>query len=188
MDEHIKEIIVKYGRDIICSDAFQKTFEQVHHKCMTVGDHMLSVTAEAVRLCLPPRQADDKTLKGIVTASLCHDLGIMGRAEKYNNNAQCFVRHPTDSILAYKALTGEDDIRIIDAINCHMFPLKPRMPRYREGWVLTWADKVSAVKERLGRPPVSKAERDEILAMAQRKSHGGPAGAHDRSPVKERRI
>jgi hypothetical protein len=40
------------------------------------------------------------------------------------------------------------------------------MPRYKEGWVLTLADKISAVKERLGKPVVTAKERDEILAMA----------------------
>ena len=174
MDKRIKRIIVKYGSDIICSDEFNRTFEQVHHKCTTVGDHTLSVTAEAVRLCLSMGLKDEKTLKGIITASLCHDLGIMGRTEKFDNNAQCYVRHPSDSVRAYKALTGGDDVRIIDSINSHMFPLKPRMPKYKEGWILTLADKISAAKERLGRPAVSRAERDEILEVA--------AGVNSKSP------
>ena len=47
-----------------------------------------------------------------------------------------------------------------------MFPIKPLPPRYKEGWILTMADKISAVRERLGKPPVSMEEREEILAMA----------------------
>jgi uncharacterized protein len=165
-DSSIKETIVKYGRDIICSDDFLKTFEQTHHKCMTVGDHTLSVTAVAVRLCRSMNLNDDTTLRNVIMASLCHDLGIMGRHEKYRNNAQCFVAHPVDSVEAYRTLTGKENERIVDSISCHMFPLRPLPPRYKEGWILTMADKISAVRERLGKPPVSREERDEILAMA----------------------
>ena len=166
MDKHIKEIIIKYGSDIICSDEFVKTFEQTHHKIMTVGDHTLSVTAEAVRLCLAMRLNDDKTMKSVITASLCHDLGIMGRAEKFRNNAHCCARHPAESVLVYKKLTGEEDVRIIDSIKCHMFPIRPGIPRFKEGWVLTVADKISATRERLGIPAVNRADRDEILLKA----------------------
>lgn len=166
IDSSIKEIIVKYGGDIICSSDFRKTFEQTHHKCMTVGDHTLSVTAMAVMLCKGMNINDDTMLRNVITASLCHDLGIMGRNEKFNNNARCYVSHPKDSVKAYKTLTGKEDKRIVNSINCHMFPIKPLPPKYKEGWILTMADKISAVRERLGKPPVSREERNEILAMA----------------------
>ena len=166
IDRQVKETIVKYGRDIICSPVFRKTFDQVHHKCMTVGDHTLSVTAVAVMLCRNMNINDDVTLKNVVTASLYHDMGIMGRYEKFSNNAQCYVSHPEDSVKVYKALTGNDNKRIVDSINCHMFPIKPLPPKYKEGWILTTADKISAVRERMGKPPVNREDREEILAMA----------------------
>lgn len=134
---------------------------------MTVGDHTLSVTAVAVRLCRSMNINDDITLRNVITAALCHDLGIMGRDEKFSSNAQCYVSHPEDSVNVYKTLTGKEDERIVDSINCHMFPIKPLPPKYKEGWILTMADKISAVMERLGKPPVSRAEREEILAMAK---------------------
>ena len=163
IDTAVVELIVKYGRDIICSSDFQKTFDQTHHKCMTVGDHTLSVAVVAVGLCRRMHIDDETTLRNVITASLCHDLGIMGRDEKFSTNTRCYVRHPEDSVKVYKALTGKDNKRIIDSINAHMFPLKPLPPRYKEGWILTMADKISSVRERLGEPPVDRKNRDRFF-------------------------
>ena len=167
MDERIKNIIVEYGADILRSEEFKTTFGQRHHKHMNVGDHTLSVAAVAVRLCLLRNITDDATLKNVVTAALCHDLGIMGRSEKFSNNIQCYIRHPSDSVKAYRRITGEDDRRVIDSINSHMFPLKPVMPRYKESWIITSADKISAMRERLGTPPVNRADSDELFALLE---------------------
>lgn len=166
MNNDIRDIILKYGGDIIRSEEFRATFEQKHHMDTTVGDHTLGVAAEAVYICLLCSQTDDRTLENVVVSSLCHDLGIIGRDEKFDNNAQCLMRHPVDSAEVYRNLTGEKNERVLDSILSHMFPLKPRMPKHREGWILTLADKTASAREKLGRPSVSRAEREEILALA----------------------
>ena len=78
------------------------------------------------------------------------------------------MRHPVDSGEKYKEVTGEENERILDSILSHMFPLKPRMPRYKEGWILTMADKIGASREKLGRPSVTGKDRDEILKSAEK--------------------
>ncbi len=163
MDDNILQIILKYGKDIIASEEFGRTFEQTHHIDTTVGDHTLSVAAEAVKLCLDRGYTDETTLKNVVTSALCHDLGIMGRKEKYANHAVCYVRHPLDSVDAYMNVTGEKDERVIDSIKNHMFPVKPVMPKYKEGWILTLADKISSVREKTGTQAVDEQVRKRIL-------------------------
>lgn len=167
MNKDIKDIILKYGRKIIRSKEFKETFSQTHHLDTTVGDHMLGVTVEAVNMCLYRSLTDDETLKNVVEASLCHDLGIIGRDEKYKNNVQCLIRHPIDSLEAYKSVTGEENEKVLDSINCHMFPLKLRMPGYKEGWILMFADKKASIKEKLGRPAVTVSERNDLVASAE---------------------
>lgn len=170
MDERIKDTIVKYGWKILQSEEFDATFHQTHHLNRTVGDHTLGVAAEAVKLCMKRAMTDDSTLKTVVVAALCHDLGIMGREKKYGNNFQCLVRHPLDSIEVYEKITGEKEKKVIDAIKHHMFPLKPAMPGYREGWILIRADKIAAIKEKMGRLPVSAKNRDDIMARARERA------------------
>jgi uncharacterized protein len=177
VDERIKDTIVKYGWKILQSKEFDATFRQTHHLNRTVGDHTLGVAAEAVKLCMKRAMTDERTLKNVVVSSLCHDLGIMGRNEKYRNNAQCLVRHPLDSIEIYIRITGEQDERVIDAIKHHMFPLKPGAPRHREGWILTLADKIAASKEKTGRAMLSAGDTGEIMERAG-VMHEGKTGMH----------
>lgn len=171
MDSKIKTIMLEYGRKVLLSDEFKRSFHQPHHLNRTVGDHTLGVTAEAVRLCFEWGYEDEDTLKNVVTASLCHDLGILGRKEKYRNNAECLVRHPLDSVDEYIRITGERDERVIDSIKHHMFPLKPGLPKYKEGWILTFADKIAASLEKMGIPPVSEEERELILAETRQEQN-----------------
>ena len=167
MEKEIIDIIIKYGSNILCSKEFAKAFLQKHHFSSTVGDHTLGVAVEAVRICLRRGLTDDDTLRVVVTSSLCHDLGILGRDEKFRNNAQCLMQHPIDSIERYKEVTGEEDEKILDSIACHMFPLKLRMPRYKEGWIMTLADKKGSFKEKIGRPSVTAEDRERILKAAR---------------------
>ena len=169
MEQEIKEIIVRYGSHILCSDTFRETFEQPHHYKTTVGDHTLGVTAEAVKLCLRYGQTADKTLENVVTSCLCHDLSMIGRDEKYRNNLQTLIWHPRHSAQVYQDLTGEDNERVLNAIHSHMFPLKPSVPpKHREGWILTLADKIISSKDFLNNMQLSPEEREEIMELAAR--------------------
>ena len=165
MRDDVRALILKYGREIIDSEQFRETFKQTHHLSTTVGDHTLGVTAEAVKICLRHGWTDDETLKNVVTACLCHDLGIIGRHEKFENNLQCLIWHPRHSVDKYTEVTGEKNERVIDAISCHMFPLKMRAPKYKEGWILVLADKLAAAKEKIGKPSVTAEDSREIMQM-----------------------
>ncbi len=167
MEEDVKVTIIKYGRNILCSDAFQATFEQNHHFKTTVGDHTLGVTAEAVKICLRHNVTDEKTLSNVVASCLCHDLSLSGREDKYQNNFETLIYHPEHSAQAYMDLTGEEDERVLNAIRSHMFPLKPQLPKYKEGWILTLADKISSSMDILKIQPVTPEEREELLEMAR---------------------
>ena len=52
---------------------------------------------------------------------------------------------------------------VIDSIKCHMFPLKPAVPKYKAGWILTAADKICSVNEKFGKSPVTEEDRKELL-------------------------
>ena len=165
MSDDVKALILKYGRDILVSEEFKETFGQTHHMSTTVGDHTLGVTAEAVKICLRHGYTDNETLENVITACLCHDLGIIGRYEKFANNFQCLIWHPRHSADRYTEVTGKRNERVRNAILCHMFPLKIQFPRYKEGWILVLADKLAAAREKLGRPSVTLEERNGMIQM-----------------------
>ena len=167
MREDVRDIIVKYGSDILCSDIFQETFGQTHHHTTSVGEHTLGVAAEGVRFCISHGLTDEKTLNNVVTSCLCHDLGIMGRDEKFKNSLDTLIWPPRHSAEVYMDMTGEDNERVLDSIRCHMFPLRMCIPRYKESWILVMADKIGASREKLKKPVVTSEEKDELLALAR---------------------
>ena len=168
MNQEVKDIIIKYGSQILCSEAFRTTFHQTHHVKTTVGAHTMGVTVEAVQLSLSHGITDDQTLRNIVTSCLYHDIGLVGRDDKYRNTYQTLIRHPRDSARAYMELTGEKDERVLNAIRTHMFPVKPFPPAYKEGWILTLADKIFSIREMLKIPTVSDEEIKELLMQAEK--------------------
>jgi len=168
MEQYIKDTIVKYGWEILLSDLFQSGFDQIHHYKTTVGEHALGVTVNAVKLCFRYNLTDESTLSNVVTSCLCHDLSLIGRDGKYRNNLESLIRHPLHSAEIYTDLTGEEEERVLDAIRSHMFPLKPNIPKHREGWILTLADKMSSSKDILNISHMTMEEREELYKMAKK--------------------
>lgn len=168
MRQDVKDIIIKYGSQIICTEAFRETFDQTHHYRTTLGDHTLGVTVEAVKFCLRHGMTDEETLSNVVVSCLCHDLGLMGREEKYQNNLETLIRHPKQSAEVYMDLSGEENDRVLNSIRSHMFPLKTPVPRYKESWVLVLADKIGASLETLASPALTVEEREELLRESER--------------------
>ena len=168
MPLQMRRLLYKYGGDILGSDQFHQAFGQTHHKCMTVADHSLGVCVVCLYICLVLKKMHISVrVRDLTVAALCHDLGIMGRYDKYRNNIECCGRHPVDSLDCIRDLIGEEEFNDIieNSVRRHMWPLTPVPPRYREGLILTTADKVSAVMELLGRSPARGLDRESILGL-----------------------
>ncbi len=134
--------IKRYGGRIIKSPEFRAGFDQTHHYISSVSDHTLNVTIKALKISHKLRvfgfRPDERV---IVKASLLHDLGIIGRYEKYKNNSECGKKHPGDSVKIARKMLKKLDDRTGDAIRYHMWPLGGRLPKYIEGMIIIAADK-----------------------------------------------
>ena len=158
MKDIVRDMIIRYGIDIIQTDEFYSSFSQKHHIRTTVGEHTLGVAAEGVKFCLRHGIHDGKTLRNVVRSCLSHDLGILGRQDKFKNNYECLKKHPKHSSEKYRQLFGEDNDRVNDAILYHMFPLRLHAPKYKEGWILVLADKKASIKEHIGKTDVTQED------------------------------
>ena len=90
--------------------------------------------------------------RAVTIGALCHDLGIIGRYEKFENNRICCRLHPIDSVRISRKLVPEIDHKTEEIIRCHMWPLNGWMPTSAEGYLITVADKYSSIRELLYRP------------------------------------
>ena len=148
MDMLAMKLVRTYGAEILDSPEFQRAMEQKHHHVTTVGNHSLGVAYTSVKICRFLNAMHIKTdTESIVRGALCHDLGIVGRYEKFSNNLVCWQRHPKESYKVARKLLGDLNKCEKDIICHHMWPTTPMPPRCREGYVIVLADKYCAVRE-----------------------------------------
>ncbi len=140
--------IEQYGYMILESDIFAESFNQEHHKVTTVGEHTLHVAFKALEIAYK-RQEKQKyiNIEYVVQAALLHDLGIIGRYEKYANNLVSCYMHPIDSANIVRERFPYMSYEVISAVENHMFPATPIPPTSPTGLILIMADKAVSVKE-----------------------------------------
>ena len=87
-------------------------------------------------------------IQAVVTGSLGHDLGILGRNEKYGSSRECSRQHPADSAEVAEKLMGELPEKTADIITRHMWPVgKSKPPNSLEAAIVSTADKIAAVED-----------------------------------------
>jgi len=145
----IQEDILRYGGDILNSSAMQRAFTQKHHTLSTVGAHSMRVATRSLAICHALKKLHIQTdIPSVVTGSLCHDLGILGRDEKYRSSRECSRQHPLDSVEIANALTGGVTDKTADIISRHMWPVgKAKPPNSLEAAIVSAADKIATVED-----------------------------------------
>lgn len=152
----IRKELDAYGSDVLESDEMQRAFEQTHHQKSTVAEHTIRVAMSSVMICYALRKLHISTnIPAVVVGSLCHDLGIIGRDEKYSSERECHREHPKDSVAVAKELIEDLPEGTEQIIERHMWPIgDSKAPRTLESAVVSVADKYTAVKDIVkGREP-----------------------------------
>ena len=140
--------IIRYGKDILTSEVFRKAASQPHHVKSTVWDHTMNVCIIAVKLCRERmRRGIRLNEKDLVQAALCHDLGMVGREEKYKNVFETWLKHPVESAKIAKEIVPDLSPNAEMMIRCHMWPLSGLSPQSREGRLLCLADKYASMAD-----------------------------------------
>lgn len=147
--ERIKNDLTLYGNDVLQSEEMKQAFEQTHHKWSTVGEHTFRVAASSVMICYALRKLNIKvSIPAVVVGALCHDLGILGRYDKFSSAKECSIEHPKESVSVARDLVEELPEKTEDIIERHMWPAgQSKVPNSIEGAVVSIADKYSAVKD-----------------------------------------
>ena len=147
--DRIKDDLMHYGNDVLQSEEMKKAFEQTHHQWSTVGEHTFRVAFSSVMICYALRKLNIKvSIPAVVIGALCHDLGILGRNEKFSSARECSIEHPKESVEVARGLVSDMPDKTEDIIERHMWPIgESEAPNSIEGVVVSVADKYSAVKD-----------------------------------------
>ncbi len=138
----------KYADEILESPEFVCAMNQRHHRRSSVGMHTMRVTSASIWACYLLKKIHiDTDCESVVKGALCHDLGILGREEKYESDKECYREHPLDSVRVAKQLVPDLSETSVEIIRTHMWPVTPDAPTCMEGVIVSLADKVVAVRD-----------------------------------------
>lgn len=178
--DRIAEDIEQYGGDILKSDELREAYDQTHHLWSTVGEHTLRVTATSVFICYALRKLGIKAnVPAVVVGALCHDLGILGRDDKFGSKKEMSHEHPVESVKVAKELVPDLSDKSADIIERHMWPAGgSQAPNSLEGLIVSSADKYSAVKDLVkgsdinntGVSNYAREKKDNLKERAQEKA------------------
>ncbi|MDO4760053.1 MAG: HD domain-containing protein [Candidatus Saccharibacteria bacterium] len=157
------DIIEKYGGDILNDETFQSQKEYLQHGKVSVYDHVIYVADKSLSYAKRLHLKVDE--EALVRGALLHDYYLYDwhiHGAFYRGH---IIKHPKEA-----AEKAKQDFKINkkeeSLIRRHMFPMTIVPPRYREGWLISWADKTSAVSETLGK----KARRAKAKRAADAKA------------------
>lgn len=138
-NEGYMELIEQYGIDILVSEPFMRVMGQKHHIFSTVGYHSIHVAYIMLMFSRIIRMDE----REIIRASLWHDTGIYDR-DSFEHD-MC-MEHPNRSLSIAETEDILSDIQR-DMIKNHMWPMSRHMPKTKEGFLITIADKWCAITE-----------------------------------------
>ena len=148
-EREIQAALESCGGEILSSREMERAFSQRHHTLSTLGEHTLRVARHSLKMCYALQKLRISTdIQAVVKGALCHDLGILGRNEKYTSAKECGRRHPVDSVEVAEKLSGPLPRKTRDIIARHMWPAgKSKAPNSLEGAIVCAADKLAAAED-----------------------------------------
>ena len=115
-----------------------------HHGDITCYEHSLEVTLESLRIRDKLELEVDE--RSLIRGALLHDYylydwHVVDRSHRFHGFIHA-NRALHNACRDFHLNKIEKDI-----IRKHMFPLNLSLPKYKESWIVTWADKKVATKE-----------------------------------------
>lgn len=144
-------------QSIIHSDEFKKMKAFRHHVKTSAYAHSIKVAYLCYRH--HKRHGTSIDLYPFLRGALLHDYYLYDRRNKDIKHKFHGFTHPKKAL--QNAKNGYPDLTPmeIDMIERHMFPLTPRPPKTRGGWLLCFYDKVAAVSDLFGKNMWKKRKR-----------------------------
>ena len=129
--------------DLLESEVVQKMCNFTQHGDTTTFDHCLMVSFKSFQFC----RKFNLDYRAAARGGLLHDLFLYDWHDKKNRLPHHAYKHP---LYALKNAKNDFDISKTEAniIASHMFPLCFILPRCKEALIVSFADKISTLKER----------------------------------------
>lgn len=130
--------------DIINSDMFKREKQFLQHGSTTVYEHSIAVTFMALNIArkLKIKVNEESLIKGsLLHDYFLYDWHVSDPSHRWHGFTHARFSH--DNAMRDFGLNEIEENMILS----HMFPLGGPLPKYKESWILTCADKYCATKE-----------------------------------------
>ena len=140
------ELIKYHAKDILESENMKKEKKFIQHGTTSVFEHSLNVAIQCIKIVEYLNIPVD--IKSLIRGALLHDYFLYDWHEKDNCHRLHGIKHAKTAL---KNAAKDFNLTEIEKnmIKTHMFPLNITPPKFREGIILTIADKIVATKETL---------------------------------------
>lgn len=136
------EEYMSYVEDLLATDAVKKLANYTQHVHSTRLEHSLSVSYYSYKLA----KKWGGNAKATARAGLLHDLFYYDwRTTKFDEGTHAYI-HPRIAVKNAEKITDLSDLER-DIILKHMWGATIAPPKYKESYIVTFADKYCAVKE-----------------------------------------
>ena len=147
--QHIQRTVLSEGADVLSSKDHKKSEKFTQHGNTSIRDHTISVACMCVSLAQKTHLKYDYS--SLVRGALLHDYFQYDWHDKGCPKGHGW-RHASTALK-----NAADDFSInpveADMIKKHMFPFNlTAVPRYKETFILTLADKICSCKEIFSKP------------------------------------
>lgn len=164
MKKFLSNVLVKvyrYGYDIAVSEEMKREKEFLHHGSVNCFEHSVNVACMCVSMgeCINRVFKNMVDIKQLVRGALLHDYFLYDWHEYRKTGKKPFRNHGYAHPKIALANAQRDftvSKKEANIILRHMFPLTPVPPKYIEGFIVTIADKICAVRELWRSSPVEE--------------------------------
>ncbi len=143
LDSEPDEGFTQCAGALLSTDAVSGLAKYVQHDSIDRLQHITGVAYLTYRLCKSAGLEYETAAK----AAVLHDLFYYDWHEKNGGHRLHGYRHPGFAVKNAKSLCGGLDEKTENIIKRHMWPLTPTPPKYKEGFILCFADKYCATRE-----------------------------------------
>ncbi len=156
----VAQEVIKYGADVLDSDGHKNCAKYIQHGDTSIQDHTISVACMCIKLTrvFHVKNYDhyDLIRGALLHDYFCYDWHVKDESRKglhgYTHASEAVQRAAAE----YSVTPG-----MAMAMKTHMWPLNIAIPRTREAWILTTADKICSFNE-VFRKPFYASIIDEI--------------------------
>lgn len=155
--------VLEYGQDVMLSPGMCAERRFMQHGVTTTYEHSVSVAERAVSMAMFLGLEHKVDMRSLVVAGLLHDYFLYDWHDREEWHRMHGLIHGRVACANAMRDFGPDVVNdvVADSVTNHMYPLTKNQPKYLEGWLVSFSDKMCATAEAVDPERFRRGRRGE---------------------------